>query len=63
MDPNKVNFVDEGPASFQEFDLAVTEFDSSLLSNLNLRSPDAFKALVTTAGLEELRGVLHYQKM
>ena len=63
MDLTKVNYVDEGVATSSEFDLAITEFDSSLLANINFRSPDAFKSLVTTAGVEELRAVLHYQKM
>lgn len=63
IDSQKVNFIDDGPASFTDFDLAIREFDGSLKSNLNFRNPDAVKMLTTTAGLEELRGVLHYQLM
>jgi hypothetical protein len=58
-----VNFIDDGPSSFIDFDLAVREFDAALKSNINFRNPDAIKMLVTTSGLEELRGVLHYQLM
>lgn len=62
-DAQKVNFIDDGPGSFFEYDLAIREFDAVLKSNLNFRNPDAIKILVTTSGLEELRGVLHYQLM
>ena len=34
-----------------------------LKSNINFRNPDGVKMLVCTSGLEELRGVLHYQLM
>jgi hypothetical protein len=44
-------------------DLAVKEFDQVLKSNVNFRHPDAVKMLLCTSGLEELRGILHYQLM
>jgi hypothetical protein len=43
--------------------LAIREFDNMLKSNINFRNPDSVKMLVCTSGLEELRGVLHYQLM
>ena len=58
-----MNYIDDGPASLLEFDLAIREFDGVLKSNLNFRNPDAVKMLICTSGLEELRGVLHYQLM
>jgi hypothetical protein len=58
-----VNFLDDGPAATIEFDLAIKEFDQMLKSNLNFRNPDAVKMLICTSGLEELRGILHYQLM
>ena len=60
IDQQKVNFIDDGPASFIDFDLAIKEYDGSLKSNLNFRNPDAVKMLTTSSGLEEVRGVLHY---
>jgi len=60
IDSQKVNFIDDGPSHMVDFDLAVREFDGALKSNINFRNPDAVKMLVTTSGLEELRGVLHY---
>lgn len=43
-----------------DFDLAITEFDNLLKSNLNFRSSDSLKVLLTPAGLEEVRAILHY---
>ena len=63
IDAAKVNFIDDGPASMIDFDLAIREYDVSLKSNINFRHPDAVKMLSTTSGLEELRAVLHYQLM
>lgn len=60
---NDLNFVDHGPASMLDIDLAVNEVDPTMSSNLNFRCSDAFKLLITTSGLEELRVVLHYQMM
>ena len=57
---NEVNYVDDGPASMLEIGLAISEVDSAITSNLNFRNPDAFKMLITTSGLEELRCALHY---
>jgi hypothetical protein len=42
-------------------ELAVNEFDPKLLSNFNFRNPDSFKINIFTAGLEEVRAILHYQ--
>jgi hypothetical protein len=63
IDNSKVNFIDDGPAANYEFDLAVKELDHVLKSNVNFRHPDAVKMLMCTSGLEELRGILHYQLM
>ena len=60
IDQTKVNFVDDGPAKSIDFDLAISEFDQMLKSNLNFRNPDAFKMLICNSGLEELRAILHY---
>ena len=57
---NEVNYVDDGPASMLERGLAISEIDPVITSNLNFRNPDAFKMLITTSGLEELRCALHY---
>lgn len=46
-----------------DFDLAINEFDSLLKSNLNFRSSDALKVMLTPSGLEEVRAILHYQMM
>jgi hypothetical protein len=63
IDTTKVNYIDDGPAAGFEFDLAIKEFDQVLKSNVNFRNPDALKMLLCTSGLEELRGILHYQLM
>ena len=55
--------MDEGPAHQVKIGLDVQEFDPTLLSNFNFRSPDALKLCITTAGLEEVRAVLAYQLM
>jgi hypothetical protein len=47
----------------ETIDLAIREFDKSLLSNFNFRNPDTFKLNILTSGLEEVRAVLHYQLM
>jgi len=39
------------------------EFDNALNINLDLKSESCIKALMTELGLEELRGILHYQVM
>ena len=43
-----VNFVDDGPGHQCEIGLAASEFDPSLLTNLNYKHPDAFKMCVLT---------------
>ena len=63
IEQQRVNFIDDGAASFVDIDLAINEFEPMLKSNLNFRSADAYKMLICTSGLEELRGVLHYQLM
>jgi hypothetical protein len=63
IDASKVNFIDDGPAATQDFEFAIKDFDLSLKSNINFRSPDAFKMLTCTSGLEEVRAILHYQLM
>jgi hypothetical protein len=50
-----VNFVDDGPSHMTRIGLAVSEFDSSILSNFNFRNPDSFKLNLLTSGLEEVR--------
>mgnify|MGYP006950288060 CR=1 FL=1 len=55
-----VNYVDDGPSHKSVIDLAIKEFDPNLLSNLNFRNPDSFKLNILTAGLEEVRAILHY---
>ena len=59
-EPTEINYVDDGPASHLQLGLAIKEVDPTLLSNLNFRNPDAFRLMVTNAGLEELRVILHY---
>jgi hypothetical protein len=58
-----INFVDHGPASILDIELAINEVDPSIKSNLNFRSPDAFKMMIMSSGLEEVRVILHYQMM
>jgi len=60
---DEINFVDDGPASMIEIELAVNEIDPVMASNMNFRNQDAFKMMITNSGLEEVRMVLHYQMM
>ena len=60
---NWKNFVDEGPAPAVKTSLSIKEFDPSLMSAVNFSDPEAFKALVTPLGLEELRAVVRYELM
>jgi hypothetical protein len=55
-----VDYLEEGPASGLNIDLAICEYDPKLVSNFNFRHPDAFKMCITTAGLEEVRAALTY---
>jgi len=55
--------VKDGPAHHAQIGLAISEFDATLLSNMNFRHPDSFKLNILTAGLEEVRSVLYYQLM
>ncbi|CDW83349.1 UNKNOWN [Stylonychia lemnae] len=63
IDQSKINYIDDGPAKLIDFDLAISEFDQLLKSNLNFRSSDAIKMMMCNSGLEELRAILHYQLM
>jgi len=56
-----INYFDEGTSHTINIGLAVREYDPSFLSNFNFRNPDTFKMNITSAGLEEVRGVLMYQ--
>jgi hypothetical protein len=49
--------VKKTPIYFEQIHLFT---DPVITSNLNFRNPDAFKMLITTSGLEELRCALHY---
>lgn len=60
---DEINFVDDGPASLIQIELAVNEIDPVMASNMNFRNQDAFKMMITNSGLEEVRMVLHYQMM
>ena len=61
LDPDEINFIDEGPMTGVETYLAASEFDKSLMSCLNFRDPLCIQCMITTSGLEELRAVIHYQ--
>ena len=43
--------------------LSIREFDDTLTTNCNFSDPDAFKALITPLGLEELRTIVRYELM
>jgi hypothetical protein len=60
LGPNELNFMDDGPASMLNIELAINECDPILASNLNFRNADAIKIMITKSGLEELRVILHY---
>ena len=63
LEPDQLNFIDHGPASMLDINLAINELDPVMGSNLNFRSADAFKMMITRSGLEEVRLILHYQIM
>ena len=58
-----VNFVDQNDGSAKDIDLPFIEFDPTLKANLSFRSESCVKAFSLQLGVEELRGVLHYQIM
>ena len=60
---DEINYIDDGPASMLNIELAINEIDPTMASNMNFRSMDAFKMMITNSGLEEVRMVLHYQMM
>ena len=43
--------------------LAISEFDPTMISCVNFSDPEAFKALLCPLGLEELRCVYRYELM
>ena len=53
-----MNFFEDGSSHLDDIKLAVSEFDSGLLSNFNFRNPDTFKLNILTSGLEEVRAIL-----
>ena len=55
------NFVDTGPGHNNQINLAINEFDPSLLACLNFSDPESFKALLCPLGLEELRIIFRYE--
>ena len=57
------NFVDSGPGhkSLYQTNLAINEFDPSMLACVNFADPESFKALLCPLGLEELRVVFRYE--
>jgi len=57
------NFVDYGPGHKTAYptNLAISEFDPTMLSCINFADPEAFKALLCPLGLEELRAVYRYE--
>lgn len=63
VNPDKINFIDEGPMTGVDTYLAISEFDKSLTSWINFRDPLCFQSMLTSWGLEELRAVIHYQIM
>lgn len=63
LEEGELSFLDDGPASMLEIELAINEIDPVIASNLNFRSADAFKMMITPSGLEEVRAILHYQMM
>jgi hypothetical protein len=57
---DEINFLDDGPSSFINIELAINEIDPVIASNLNFRSADAFRIMILSSGLEEIRLILHY---
>ena len=57
------NFVDTGPGMQTAYptNLAIMEFDPSMIACINFSDPEAFKALLCPLGLEELRIVYRYE--
>jgi len=60
---DQINIVDSNHGRNKVFDLPFMEYDNTLAVNLDLRSESCIKALMTDLGVEELRGILHYQIM
>ena len=61
--PRWKNFVDAGPGHHTAVptSLAIIEFDPTMTACINFSDPEAFKALLTPLGLEELRIVYRYE--
>ena len=55
--------MDSGPAlhTASPTSLAIIEFDPTMTACINFSDPEAFKALLTPLGLEELRVVYRYE--
>ncbi len=60
---NYINFVDDGPGTGIDLDLAINEFDPTLRSHINFSDPDSFKTMICPLGLEELRTTVFYELM
>lgn len=61
---NQVNIVDLNAGRNKCFSgMPFVEFDIALSANFDLRNESCIKTLFTQLGLEELRGILHYQIM
>ena len=60
---DQINIVDSNHGKNKQFDLPFMEFDNTLAINLDFKSESCIKALMTDLGVEELRGILHYQIM
>ena len=58
---DKANFIEEGPASDIQINLAINEFDQKLRTAINFSEPESFKSLILPLGLEELRVVVQYE--
>lgn len=58
-----MNIVDSNHGKNKQFGLPFMEFDENMAINLDFKSESCIKALMTNLGLEELRGILHYQIM
>lgn len=60
---DQINIVDSNHGKNKIFELPFMEYDAGLCINLDLKNESCIKALMTDLGLEELRGIVHYQIM
>lgn len=56
-----MNLVDHNDGTKLGLDLAISEFDPTMLSCFDFRSESCVQALMTDMGLEEMRAVAYYQ--